>query len=217
MSGDTAWLAHVVPVLMAATLVGLFVTSRIGLCPTFAVYVGLSLLREPLAAWWPVSGFATLQVWLLFELSVTLLALLVVLEVSCRALTEQPRARWLLIGGMVGAAVMSGLNHAGASGLMGVPLWVPALAPYCLLAVYLAVLVVVRLYRLALHPLHRVILVTFVLSLGVHAAMMLVFDGTQAPEVGNAAQGLRLAAACATTALWAWAAWAPTTTFDLPE
>ena len=39
--------------------------------------------------------------------------------------------------------------------------------------------------------------------------MMLVFDGTQAPEVGNAAQGLSLAAACATTALWAWGAWAP--------
>jgi hypothetical protein len=206
-------------VLVVATLSGLLARGRMRLCPAFAAYLGMCLLSNRLMLWWP-ENFLTRRFWMMKEAVIALLMLLILLDLMSVALAGFPRVRRLVTWAVLGLACVA-LLAVIASFAAGLDY--PVLAAVFerarsgTVGAYVAALIVIYRYSLPQHPLQRMVLLGFVLYLGAYGAML----GARTSPVMSSALGalghsastyfvaIADCAYCATIALWAWAAWAP--------
>lgn len=192
--------------LAVVTLVGLWVRRRVGLCPSFAAYLGLSLLLGSLTKLWSDAS-GTLQLWMVQQASLTLLQLFVLVELSDAAMAGFPRARRVTRSALAGLGIA--LVGVTAASLMfrSLPLHLATRLEYGIDLACAIALIAIYPYRSALIPIQRMILLGLFLNLGVSVAADWAF-GAFGIAFDHDRTALYLAAHCATLALWAWAAWA---------
>jgi hypothetical protein len=200
--------ADLVAVLLLATLVGMFVSGRVGLCRSFAVYVGFALLTNRLVRWWP-DHFYTAGFFGAKELVFAVLSVVIVLELAWSGLAPFPRARRISLWLVLAIAAAGAVAVLGASGvksyrtLVGV---VVAAGQLCALVTLVVFLAVVQWYHLPLRPWHRAIAVGFLLYRGVYGILLGVLAHNGGPAHAFVAE-LDRAAYAATVGLWGVAAW----------
>jgi hypothetical protein len=197
-----------IAVLLLATLVGMWLSGRIGLCRSFAVYLVFAIATTELMRWWP-ERFYTRDFFTAKQLVFAALSIAVVLELVRSGLATFPRARrvsqWSVLAvAAVGAfAVLAGSGASDYYTRLGVLVGAGQL---CALVTLVVFLMVVQWYRLPLRPWHRAIAVGFLLYRGVYGVLLGVLAHYGGP-VHAFVEELDGAAYAATVGLWGFAAW----------
>jgi hypothetical protein len=165
--------------LLAGTLIGLFVRRRHAVCWSFTAYVAAVLIPQILEVAWP-SHFYTKELWLLKEVVHAFLKFAIILELSVRILQRFPGA--FAAGERVGLAVVMIVYlvvvsvPAGDAGYQEIA---GRLLPRVLngtIWLFVALSAVVLWYRLPIQPLHKAILVGFVPYLLAFSVVMTSLD-----------------------------------------
>ena len=200
--------ADLVAVLLLATLVGIWLSGRIGLCRSFALYLALAMVTNRLARWWP-DRFFNMSFFSVKELVLAALSVVIVLELAWSGLASFPRARrislWCVSAiALAGAAVV--LSTSGARDYKTQIGVLVAGGQLCALVTLVVFLAVVQWYRLPLRPWHRAIAVGFLLYRGVYGVVLGVLGHYGGPTYAFVAE-LDRAAYAATVGLWGFAAW----------
>ncbi len=197
-----------IAVLLLATLVGMWLSGRIGLCRSFAAYIAFAILTTELMRWWP-EQFYTRSFFTAKELVFAALSIVIVLELIGSGLATFPRARRISLWSVLAITVAGALAVLGASGAtdyytrLGVLVGTGQLCALVTLVVFLAV---VQWYRLPLRPWHRAIAVGFLLFRGVYGVLLGVLAHFGGPAHAFVEE-LDRAAYAATVGLWGFAAW----------
>lgn len=209
-------LMDVAAVLLAATLLGLLARGRLRLGWSFAAYLSSALVCNRLYRLWP-EEFYTPAFWSLKTALYASLRALLAVELALLTFSALPRARARALGllavilaatAALSLAPLRGHPDLDAVGVLGprlqvAGLWMLAVTP----------LLAAR-YRVAVHPLHRSILVGLGLYLVVYAGMLAGVGLAAEARPAYLAAYARLNAVdplvyVASVGVWAWAAWRP--------
>jgi hypothetical protein len=198
--------ADLVAVLLLATLVGMSLSGRVGLCRSFAAYLALAIVTNRLWRWWP--ELYTLNVFSAKELLFAGLSILIVLELAWSGLATFPRARRTSLWVVLALAALGAIVAARVFGAESYQVHVVLVAggQLCALVALVVFLAVVQWYHLPLRPWHRAIAVGFLLYRGAYGVLLGVLAHYGGPVHAFVAE-LDRAAYAATVGLWGIAAW----------
>jgi hypothetical protein len=197
-------------VLLGACLGGLFARRRLGVCVSFALYLGAVLLSDTLVLLWP-GRFHSWDFWVLKESVHNLLKFGIALELTLRTFRAFPAARKTASGLVLGVLVLTWISVGPTS-----PLKVTRpqdlalnLQPYVLagtLWLFIAISTLILWYRLPVVPLHKALLLGFVPYLLIFTMainLLKAFGG----NVGVLAGYVKSAAYLSLVAYWTIVAW----------
>lgn len=194
--------------LLLATLAGLGWNGRLRSCLSFTAFLAVALTTNRLVTWWP-DEFYRGWFWIRKECALAALQALVAFELAT-LLTAWPRARRIAMAAIMAVAGLATLaTVVGASddyytnvGVMVARAHAGADWAFAVLAA------VVAWYHLPLQPLHRMILIAFVLQLTAFGGMLGLIGwlGWSSNPYADAIERIVFAS---TAGLWVMAAWSP--------
>lgn len=209
MKAEQVFVANLVGVILAMTLLGLVVRRRITLCRSFTVYIAGVFVTDRLAVHWP-EQFWTQGFWHGKEFALAGFKLVIAAELAHLIFQALPRARRAAIAFMIAATLVLAAAAASDPVPEGVPALGLAQARIQASAVWAFVMLVLLAtwYHLPLHPFHRALLTGFALYLGVYGTLLGLL-GSRGVGMYPYFAALDPAAYAATVGLWALAAWRP--------
>jgi hypothetical protein len=199
---------------MIACLIGLVRSGRWRLCYGFAAYVAVILTLGPLTTWGP-EFFRTWRYWSIKQTAYDAVKLVMVVELAGRICREFPGAkavtsRWVLAVLLLtaGGIILSAFSGWPVDFLLFAAGELHARAVLGTLWLLAATVVLVRHYRLIVHPHHMGILVGFGAYTALFGALLRLMhvQGWSALSVWSA---LDPPAYVALTVWFAWMAWRP--------
>ena len=204
-------------ILTTATLAGMIVRRRVGVCWTFVVYLGVIALADLLVILWP-DHFWRLWFYVGKEFVITILRLAVALELTYRTFRAFPSARVTARGVLLLVLVATLAVVVVGTGDLAPSEGAPALGPLASRvqprvlsgAIWLltAVAGLILWYRLPVHPLHKAILVGLVPYLLVFSVSLNMLE-SRGWEILPVVSYLHTLAFLLVLVYWTFAAWRP--------
>jgi hypothetical protein len=207
MRPEQVFVANLVAILLAATLVGVVATGRIWLCRSFGLYLALTLATNRMVTWWP-EHFYTHGFWAAKELLQALLVVAVAVELALVGFSAFPRVRRIAVLAVVTVSTLATIG-IGAGPMGDYRAWVGSVVARAAVgAVWSMALVVLVAYRygLPLASWHRMLAMGFVLNHGVYA-LLLGAVGYFGWSAYGYLSALDPAAYAASVGLWTFGSW----------
>jgi hypothetical protein len=197
-------------IMLIATLAGLVLRDRVRLCGTFAFYLVLAFTGNRLALLWP-ELFWNYDWWRAKENAYSIVSMLIVVEIAILTFAAAPRARNVTLALVAGVLFLTLV--AIVDGPLQQEYWVRfgVMEPHGKAGsiwLFVVLLAAANYFRVPLHPLHRSIVLGFVLYRSVWAWLLAVLaqERMAAYPFVSALDG---AAYLSTTSLWCAAGWRP--------